>query len=226
MENGLQSPEYDEGDIWSVNTTHIDTQPKACQCKKISGHLDRGMYPLTRIPVSALICRCRDSTQNSGKCLTTSPRKDAIRIRIEPSGKRIANANPMIVPCAVTAVLRSGFTFAQTGLYGFVFLQVSTMLSGRAQEFRDNVSGLPTGLNNGIMGWGSTNPWPTHQYCRRKNLRIEETASGRRRVSIRNIPGPRVRTMAVSFRLIDMASVPVGVVKRNRSFYIGERKRQ
>ena len=38
-----------------------------------------------------------------------------------------------------------------------VVLQVSIVLSGGARESRDNISGLPNGLNKGIMGWGSTN---------------------------------------------------------------------
>ena len=39
-----------------------------------------------------------------------------------------------------------------------VCLQVSTMLSEGARETQDSLSGLPTGFNTGIMGWGSTNP--------------------------------------------------------------------
>ena len=38
-----------------------------------------------------------------------------------------------------------------------VFLQVSTMLSGKARESRDNISELSIGLSKGIMGWGNTN---------------------------------------------------------------------
>ena len=38
-----------------------------------------------------------------------------------------------------------------------VFVQVRSLLSGGARESRDNVSGLPIGLNKGIMGWRSTN---------------------------------------------------------------------
>ena len=37
-----------------------------------------------------------------------------------------------------------------------VFLQVSTLLSRGARESQDNVSGLSTGLNKGIMGPGNT----------------------------------------------------------------------
>ena len=47
--------------------------------------------------------------------------------------------------------------------FAVVFLQVRLMLSGGAQEFQDNVSGLPTGLNKGLMGWGSTNLRPRSQ---------------------------------------------------------------
>ena len=37
-----------------------------------------------------------------------------------------------------------------------VFLQVSILLSRGVRQSRDNVSGLPIGLNKGITGWGST----------------------------------------------------------------------
>ena len=60
----------------------------------------------------------RTGRKNSEKLLTTSPRKDAVRMSVAPSGKRIANAKPMMVPCAVTALMRSGLTLAHTGFAG------------------------------------------------------------------------------------------------------------
>lgn len=68
---------------------------------------------------------CRDSKGSLGqdeetteKRLTTSPRNDAVRMMIAPSGKRKANAKPIMVPCAVTALWRSGLTFAHAGFAG------------------------------------------------------------------------------------------------------------
>ncbi len=51
-------------------------------------------------------------------CLTTSPRKDAVRIRIAPSGKRKANAKPIMVPCAITALSRVGLPSAHAEFAG------------------------------------------------------------------------------------------------------------
>ena len=68
--------------------------------------------------VSQLEQQARTSRKNFEMCLTTNPRNDAVRMRIAPSGKRIANAKPMMVPCAVTALWRLGLTSAHTGFTG------------------------------------------------------------------------------------------------------------
>ena len=48
--------------------------------------------------VSRLEKQTCNRRENFEKCLTTNPRKDAVRMRIAPSGKRIPNAKPKMVP--------------------------------------------------------------------------------------------------------------------------------
>lgn len=64
--------------------------------------------------VSQLEKQSRTRREKVKKSLTTSPRKDAVRIKIAPNGNRTANAKPMMEPCAITALERSGLTSAHT----------------------------------------------------------------------------------------------------------------
>ena len=68
--------------------------------------------------VLRLAKQSRTGRKNFEERLTTSPRNDAVRMRIAPSGKRTANAKPMMVPWAVTALWRSGLTCAHAGFAG------------------------------------------------------------------------------------------------------------
>ena len=47
-----------------------------------------------------------------------SPRNDAVRTRMAPSGKSAPKARPMVVPCATTACRRSGLTWESISIAG------------------------------------------------------------------------------------------------------------